>query len=131
MEDIVHHKERVPVLMAGVEITVNKVYWLRAFNTCYATNILFQLFVPHLAIMEDTVLHVDVATVLKTGREKIASKVHLIHAHHCIALHIKHNAAICIPSCENGGICISPGHCACPSGFIGSRCEEGIIVYTL
>ncbi len=36
--------------------------------------------------MEDTVLHVDVATVLKTGRDNIASKVHLIYMH-IIALH--------------------------------------------
>ncbi len=81
--------------------------------------------------MEDTVLHMDVATVLKTGRGKIASKVHLIIALHWHCVFINLIAAICIPSCENGGICISPGHCACPSGFIGARCEEGIIVYTI
>ena len=33
--------------------------------------------------------------------------------------------AICHPECQNGGHCISPGHCECAgTGFLGSRCDE-------
>ena len=32
--------------------------------------------------------------------------------------------AVCLPPCANGGTCILPGHCACPLGWEGSRCEE-------
>ena len=33
--------------------------------------------------------------------------------------------ATCNPPCQNGGQCLSPGHCSCSSGWRGRRCEEG------
>ncbi len=35
-------------------------------------------------------------------------------------------AAICFPpeGCLNGGVCVEPGHCSCPSDYTGSRCDE-------
>lgn len=33
-------------------------------------------------------------------------------------------SAICIPDCENGGTCVSPGKCACKQTFIGDRCQD-------
>ena len=34
----------------------------------------------------------------------------------------------CIPECQNGGTCISPGVCACVAGWRGVRCQEGTAV---
>jgi len=34
--------------------------------------------------------------------------------------------AVCISCCRNGGRCIFPGHCSCPSGWTGRCCEEGM-----
>lgn len=34
-------------------------------------------------------------------------------------------SAICSPPCKNGGRCTAPGVCFCPTGWIGTRCEEG------
>ncbi|XP_060128592.1 uncharacterized protein LOC118092273 [Zootoca vivipara] len=31
--------------------------------------------------------------------------------------------AVCDPSCENGGTCITPNICSCVYGFVGPRCE--------
>ena len=31
---------------------------------------------------------------------------------------------LCSPPCVNGGVCISPNVCNCPSGFSGSYCEN-------
>lgn len=36
--------------------------------------------------------------------------------------------AQCRPPCANGGHCVIPGHCACPSNWTGSRCEEGTLL---
>lgn len=41
--------------------------------------------------------------------------------------HYKLNAflyvsAICSPSCQNGGTCVSPFKCSCPSGYKGDIC---------
>ena len=33
--------------------------------------------------------------------------------------------AICIPECQNGGTCTSPGICTCVAGWHGLRCEKG------
>jgi len=30
----------------------------------------------------------------------------------------------CVPGCSNGGTCIHPDQCMCPSGFGGSRCQS-------
>lgn len=35
------------------------------------------------------------------------------------------SAALCNPVCRNGGTCIKPNICACPSGFYGSQCQIG------
>ena len=35
-------------------------------------------------------------------------------------------SAVCEAGCENGGICDGPNHCACPSGFEGSKCQVDI-----
>lgn len=32
--------------------------------------------------------------------------------------------AICVPQCQNNGICIEPGRCTCADNFIGSYCEN-------
>ncbi len=37
---------------------------------------------------------------------------------------IPHCAPVCEPGCLNGGICVNPGQCDCPSGFSGNRCER-------
>lgn len=34
-------------------------------------------------------------------------------------------AAICKQACENGGKCLSPGICFCPSGYYGHNCQNG------
>lgn len=33
---------------------------------------------------------------------------------------------ICSAGCENGGQCIGPEECACPSGFQGPQCQDDI-----
>lgn len=33
--------------------------------------------------------------------------------------------ALCNPVCLNGGTCMKPNICACPSGFYGSQCQIG------
>ena len=32
-------------------------------------------------------------------------------------------AAVCTPSCGNGGTCVSPNICSCPETYTSSRCE--------
>ena len=34
-------------------------------------------------------------------------------------------AAVCVPECENDGVCIAPGHCRCTPEWEGDRCERG------
>lgn len=29
-----------------------------------------------------------------------------------------------MPPCQNNGICLQPGECACPENFVGSYCEQ-------
>ena len=31
-------------------------------------------------------------------------------------------AAVCTTACENGGVCVAPDQCRCPSGFSGTTC---------
>ncbi|CAB0006247.1 unnamed protein product [Nesidiocoris tenuis] len=31
--------------------------------------------------------------------------------------------AVCLPGCENGGACVSPNLCSCPSNFYGPYCQ--------
>ena len=33
--------------------------------------------------------------------------------------------ALCEPSCLNGGQCLSPNTCLCPSRWTGDQCEKG------
>ena len=33
--------------------------------------------------------------------------------------------AVCVPNCQNGGLCVKPDQCACQSGWVGSRCSKG------
>lgn len=33
--------------------------------------------------------------------------------------------AVCVPNCQNGGLCVKPDQCACQSGWVGSRCSRG------
>uniref|UniRef100_A0A8I3WWR2 Epidermal growth factor-like protein 7 n=1 Tax=Callithrix jacchus TaxID=9483 RepID=A0A8I3WWR2_CALJA len=35
-------------------------------------------------------------------------------------------AAICQPPCRNGGSCVQPGHCRCPSGWQGDTCQSDV-----
>ncbi|KAL8595489.1 hypothetical protein ACOMHN_000698 [Nucella lapillus] len=39
------------------------------------------------------------------------------------------NTPICIPSCQNGGTCSSPGRCSCLSTHIGYRCSQAVCSY--
>ena len=32
-------------------------------------------------------------------------------------------AALCYPDCQNGGTCVFPGHCVCPTNTHGYRCQ--------
>ena len=32
----------------------------------------------------------------------------------------------CNPPCQNGGQCIGPGQCQCPTGYVGPQCQEGV-----
>lgn len=34
--------------------------------------------------------------------------------------------AECSPACENGGQCVAPNVCACPTGWTGPQCAEGL-----
>lgn len=31
--------------------------------------------------------------------------------------------AICIPPCQNGGLCVNPNECECAAGFEGGFCD--------
>lgn len=33
--------------------------------------------------------------------------------------------AVCVPNCQNGGLCVKPDQCSCRSGWVGSRCSKG------
>lgn len=35
------------------------------------------------------------------------------------------NAAICPQGCRNGGVCVAPGICSCPEGWLGGACHTG------
>ena len=41
--------------------------------------------------------------------------------------------AVCSKPCQNGGECIAPNECSCPSGWSGDACNERkyIAVYTI
>lgn len=39
-------------------------------------------------------------------------------------LNFKFLIAICMPQCQNNGICLQPGECACPENFVGTYCEQ-------
>ena len=32
--------------------------------------------------------------------------------------------AVCLPDCQNGGVCIRPGVCHCPATWEGARCQR-------
>lgn len=32
--------------------------------------------------------------------------------------------AVCMPQCQNNGICLQPGECTCPENFVGPYCEQ-------
>ena len=32
--------------------------------------------------------------------------------------------AVCLPDCQNGGVCIRPGVCHCPPTWEGARCQR-------
>ena len=34
-------------------------------------------------------------------------------------------AAICPQGCRNGGLCVAPGICSCPEGWLGGACHTG------
>ena len=34
--------------------------------------------------------------------------------------------AICEQPCKNGGLCVAPNQCQCPTGFTGISCDEDI-----
>lgn len=36
-------------------------------------------------------------------------------------------SAICLPECQNGGLCIAPGVCECLKGYHGETCQEGTV----
>ncbi len=36
--------------------------------------------------------------------------------------------AVCDPDCSNGGRCLGGNRCSCPYGFMGARCETGMVV---
>lgn len=35
-------------------------------------------------------------------------------------------SAVCEGGCDNGGLCVSPGVCACPAGFAGDQCQDDL-----
>lgn len=39
-------------------------------------------------------------------------------------------AAICPQGCRNGGICMAPGICSCPEGWLGGACHTGELTPT-
>ena len=45
----------------------------------------------------------------------------LLHSHMFLNLFI--HAAVCIPSCANGGTCTGPNDCQCASGWSGIDCQ--------
>ncbi len=96
-----------------------------------------QLDVPQNVRMVETAMSLETVTAPLGGQEIGVKKVN-----HCtrivklqwyefwsLPLHISFLAQ-CRPSCANGGHCVIPGHCACPSNWTGSRCEEGILAIT-
>lgn len=38
------------------------------------------------------------------------------------------STAICPQGCRNGGICVAPGICSCPDGWLGGACHTGEFV---
>lgn len=48
------------------------------------------------------------------------------YIHYLMFLTLCHmSSAICEPDCANGGVCVAPGVCRCPTGFHGETCQEG------
>lgn len=46
------------------------------------------------------------------------------HAENVSTLSLSH-AAICPQGCRNGGMCVAPGICSCPDGWLGGACHTG------
>ncbi|XP_066569095.1 epidermal growth factor-like protein 7 [Amia ocellicauda] len=42
-----------------------------------------------------------------------------VHSHNC-------NQAICSKPCVNGGTCVRPNQCVCPSGWTGKQCQTDV-----
>lgn len=36
-----------------------------------------------------------------------------------------YQTATCEPRCMNGGRCVAPNKCSCPSGYKGKKCHKG------
>ncbi|KAL4646849.1 protein jagged-1a-like [Arapaima gigas] len=36
------------------------------------------------------------------------------------------STAICPQGCQNGGSCVAPGICSCPSGWVGGACHKAV-----
>ncbi len=45
-------------------------------------------------------------------------------AYVCVTFDAKLNAAVCVPSCLNGGRCVVPNVCNCTSDWRGETCSE-------
>jgi hypothetical protein len=59
----------------------------------------------------------------KSHREYLTILIYTNHSVLCVALY---HAATCTPPCENGGKCIHPNTCNCPSTWSGSRCQQPV-----
>ena len=45
--------------------------------------------------------------------------------HDGIIYYTINTTAVCIPDCQNGGICAKPNVCRCSPGWDGDRCQIG------
>ena len=41
-----------------------------------------------------------------------------------VSITMLYSSAVCSPTCANGGTCVSPNTCDCPSGWTGSTCSQ-------
>ncbi|XP_063253430.1 protein kinase C-binding protein NELL1-like [Prinia subflava] len=74
--------------------------------------------------------------------DECAAQLHYCHANtvcvnlpgsyrcDCAAGHVRVDdfscTALCEEGCRNGGTCVAPNKCLCPSGFTGSHCEKDL-----